>query len=95
MRGLLTCTFGLGIGLLYCLGLNSNTEYPASLESLGMVSNSAVNGDSIVLPGDFNIHVGQQWHLASHNLSITNTMFARIYLCMWHQDTLGQIDNPG
>lgn len=39
-------------------GQNNSAEYPAFLQALGRVLESALPGDSIILLGDFNAHIG-------------------------------------
>ncbi|KAI3364048.1 hypothetical protein L3Q82_010874 [Scortum barcoo] len=88
-----------GVGLLIAPQLshhvleftpNSSTEYPAFLESLEGVLDGAPTGDSIVLLGDFNAHVGNNsatWRgvIGRNSLPDLNPS-----CCTWHQDTLGR-----
>ena len=49
----------LWVGTVFCAYVpNSSSEYPPFVESLDKVVESAHTRDSIVLLGDFNIHVG-------------------------------------
>lgn len=56
----LSCVFGLGTDLLLLLVLTSQMSVqslPSLLGVPGRVLDSALTGDPIVIPGDFNAHV--------------------------------------
>ena len=48
----------MSLTVVSAYGPNSSAKYQALLESLGRVLESAPTGDSIVLLGDFNAHLG-------------------------------------
>ena len=58
---MLFCAFGIGeqvLTLICAYAPNSSSKYQTYLESFEKVLESAPTGNSIVLPGDFNTHVG-------------------------------------
>ena len=60
MKGLLPCAFGLGILIVVCTYVPNNSSlYPSFLESIELVLESGPTGDSIVLQGDLDVHVGK------------------------------------
>ena len=61
MKGLLPCAFCGGehvLTVVCAYGPNCSSKYPPFLVFLEKVLESAPTGDSIVLLGDFNAHVG-------------------------------------
>ncbi|KAI3353442.1 hypothetical protein L3Q82_019972 [Scortum barcoo] len=90
-----------GRSLSSCRRLRAvQSTYLAFLESLGGgVLDSAPTGDSIVLLGDFNAHVGNNsdtWRgVIGRNgqppdLNPKRCSHKGVHQCTWHQDTLGQ-----